>query len=360
MIFLLIQISANCTDIPIKIGTSNPWTEYVKFMPAEIPLPTFWNETERNSLSGTSLKAALEAKLRSLDREFSNLRVATEPIEWCRYWWDADIGRLSLEDWKTVDAIYRSRALDLPGIGHAMVPYIDMANHASGDETVALYETDTNGNAVLLLRDGKNIESGEEITITYGDEKGACEMVFSYGFLEPDLNDDDELSMLCAREIFLDIEISEDDPLKLAKMAAFDAPPGFHLFDRHDSIEWGGLFVWLLCVNEEDGLEFRVLQRTDGEKELKVYWQCEEIHGIQALEQCLEKDPLWDIFKLRAVAIILDRIQDQINRLLDNGDSDIDTIHMWGSSNKAWIASELAAQEKGFLMLASQKYQKQV
>lgn len=64
------------------------------------------------------------------------------------------------------DAMYRSRALEFPGVGDAMVPCIDMANHASGDATAALYETDEDGNAILLLRDGKVINNGGEISIT--------------------------------------------------------------------------------------------------------------------------------------------------------------------------------------------------
>ncbi|KAL8688660.1 MAG: hypothetical protein Q9224_004825, partial [Gallowayella concinna] len=160
--------------------------------------------------AGTSLEAALEAKLRSLDREFAHLRASTVSIGWCKeYWWHAGTNGLSFDDWKQVDAIYRSRALDLPGTGHAMVPYIDMANHASGDETIALYDTDSDGNAVLVLRGGKTLKPNDEVTITYGDEKGACEMLFSYGFIED--------TMTSARELFLDLDIPDDDPLKVAK-----------------------------------------------------------------------------------------------------------------------------------------------
>ena len=74
--------------------------------------------------------------------------------------------KITFDDWMHVDAMYRSRALEFPGVGDAMVPCIDMANHASGDATVALYEIDNDGNGLLLLRDGKEIQRGEEITIT--------------------------------------------------------------------------------------------------------------------------------------------------------------------------------------------------
>lgn len=69
-----------------------------------------------------------------------------------------------------VDAMYRSRALEFPGVGDAMVPCIDMDNHASGDAAAALYEADDDGNALLLLREGKSINQGGEVTITYNSE----------------------------------------------------------------------------------------------------------------------------------------------------------------------------------------------
>ena len=65
-----------------------------------------------------------------------------------------------------VDAMFRSRALEFPGVGDCMVPCVDMANHASGDATAALYETDGNGNGLLLLREGKDIAKDGEVTIT--------------------------------------------------------------------------------------------------------------------------------------------------------------------------------------------------
>jgi hypothetical protein len=83
--------------------------------------------------------------------------------------WCANTGylKVTFDDWMRVDAMYRSRALEFPGVGDAMVPCIDMANHASGDATEALYETDDDGDALLLLREGKNIAPGGEVTITY-------------------------------------------------------------------------------------------------------------------------------------------------------------------------------------------------
>ena len=190
-----------------------------------------------------------------------------------------------------------------------------MANHASGDDTVALYETDRSGNAILYLREGKSIAPGDEVTITYGDNKGACEMLFSYGFLES--------NMTSARELFLDIQIPEDDPLRVAKQKVSQHPPGFRLFllpQGDGEMGWEGPFIWLACVNEEDGLEFKVLQQNDGVKELKVSWQDTDIQNISELQNLLKAESLWDVFHLRALSILQSRIQEQIQKLEYSGD----------------------------------------
>ena len=299
-----------------RIGVSNPFSEYMKFLPLRIALPTFWNDSERALVTGTSLEAALSAKLNSLDREFTFLKEKTSSIDWCqKWWWDTDSGTLTFNDWKNVDAIYRSRALDLPGTRDSvMVPFIDMANHASGDSTIALYETDSDGNAVLILREGKDLAPNGEVTITYGDEKGACEMLFSYGFLP---------SMKSALELFLDLNIPDDDPLKLAKEAVAQSAPGFRLFLHDESTDWESSFVWLSCVNEEDGLEFTVLRKNDGERELQASWKGEEITDLSHLVILLKLERLWDVFLLRAITTLQSRVEQQLLRLEGSKDNAI-------------------------------------
>ncbi|KAK2758139.1 hypothetical protein FQN53_008319, partial [Emmonsiellopsis sp. PD_33] len=337
LIFLLVHITYADPNLSTEhIRVSNAWTEYIKFLPASYPLPTFYTVEERELLHGTSLEPALDTKMASLEKEFDHLREATIEIPWCNHeWWSGDTGRLSFEDWKLVDAMYRSRALEFPGVGHSMVPCVDMSNHAAGDETGALYETDKDGNAVLQLRWGKKLEVGDEVTITYGDEKGASEMIFSYGFLET--------NMSTARQLFLDLDIPTDDPLRPAKKAICDDAPGFRLFTTATSpspanspsslvtkpetvptpppvteTDWEGRFVWWICINEEDGLEFRVAQSTTGQRELKVAWKEEDLDlssGTQPLVDRLRQDPMWEVFQLRAVVSLQERIGSQLSRL---------------------------------------------
>lgn len=80
----------------------------------------------------------------------------------------------------------------------------------------------------------------------YGDDKGACENIFSYGFLED--------TMSSANAMFLNLDIPDDDPLRPAKIHVCNTAPGFLLLEKADHIDWEGDFVWLVVVNEEDGM----------------------------------------------------------------------------------------------------------
>ena len=259
-------------------------------------------------MAGTTLLPAVNAKMKKLKKEFNQVRTLTQSVPWCaKLWWDKEEGLITFDDWMRVDAMYRSRALEFPGMGDVMVPCIDMANHAADDATSALYEVNNRGEALLLLRDGYNVSRGDEVTITYGDKKGACEMIFSYGFLDD--------SRKTAKELFLDLHALEDDPLGQAKAHVSSAAPGVRIFDQGEGAGWDSDFVWLLCVNAEDGLSFRVLQTVDGEGELKAAWKDEDLEDTSKLRELLEADSMWDVFQLRAVSLIRARVENQIRRL---------------------------------------------
>ncbi|MCJ1250822.1 hypothetical protein MMC30_008050 [Trapelia coarctata] len=312
VIFLLIQLTHASPSTTAKTGNATPWTTYIQFLPSTIPLPTFYTPGETALIAGTTLSAALTHKLSKTHEEYAHLRASTLSLPCCAPWWSSP-SPLTLTDYMHADALYRSRAMDLPSTGLALVPVIDMANHASGAATNAHYDTDSNGNAVLILWGGKSPKDGEEIVITYGDDKGACEMLFSYGFIDPNLSD--------ARTMFLDIGIPPDDPLAAAKTAAFDAPPGFRLFiDPASSawetkVAWYGPFVWLQCINEEDGLTIKLAQLRNGDTELKKFWKGREVKDIMALERALAADKMLDVFRLRAYVSMNARINAQIKML---------------------------------------------
>ena len=208
-----------------------------------------------------------------------------------------------------MDAWYRSRCLELPNSGESLVPCLDMANHSL--EANAYYEETHDTGVSLILRPGVKLESGVEVTISYGDLKSDAEMLFSYGFI-------DERST--RNELILNIESSPDDPLGKAKSAAFSAPQIVHIAQIDDKIEWDSPFLFLSLLNEEDGLEFKMQIQNDGSSGAwRVFWQDFDVtDDITTFKSLVAGHELKEIFNLRAVVMLQSRIREQLERLYES------------------------------------------
>ena len=246
----------------------------------------------------------MTSKLLALTHEFDTMREKSSTIEcWDVLLWDS--GAAHLTDWYLVDAWYRSRVLELPRSGESMVPCVDMVNHSN--EANAYYDENAKQEAVLLLRPGCVVSAGDEITISYGESKSAAEMLFSYGFIDP---------KSATEAMTLPLDAMEDDPLARAKLHIFSDQPTVQLRRVDGQVQWESPFAYLMCVNEEDGLEFRVLQGTDGSRQLKMFWQEDDVtNSAKAFETLIEKHPLRQILKLRAVTVVGERLADQLEQL---------------------------------------------
>ncbi|KXT14600.1 hypothetical protein AC579_3680 [Pseudocercospora musae] len=297
--------------------------DFGRTLPCEL-LPIFWSPEELQLLVGTTLAPAVSAKLKSLRREYD---LVCESAARTR-WYSLVEGLLSFEDWKHVDSMFRSRALDF--YGSCMIPGMDLASHAAGDGTIARYDRE-DGRYFLRLIEGKSLEKGQEVTITYGDEKGACEMLFSYGFIDD--------SMDTAETLFLSLSIQDSDPSRAAKLKVADCAPGFKIIDvvgsgtaddesniKHE-IDWKGDFVWLLCAGEEEGLRFELARTLDqDEPELQATFRGIELkHGASDLRRHLAHSDLWPVYRLRAVVILQQRVFDQM-QLLYSTQEDFDAV----------------------------------
>lgn len=249
------------------------------------------------------LQAALEAKLAALNNEFDELREKSSGLAfWNSLFWEKETA--TIQDWILIDALYRSRCLELPRAGDAMVPGLDMANH-SHDPT-AYYEEDDKDDIVLLLRPGVEVTGGEEVSISYG-EKSPAEMLFSYGFIDRDS---------AVHDLTLPLEALPDDPLGKAKLHIFKAPPTLKLSRSDGGLTWRSPFAYLMCLNEEDGLEFRVLQGKDGERELKLFWQDQDVTArADDFEVLIEQHPLCQVFRLRVVTVLHEVVSTQLTHL---------------------------------------------
>lgn len=75
-----------------------------------------------------------------------------------------------------------------------------------------------------------------------------------------------------------------------------------------------------MCINEEDGLSFRVLQATDGTRQLMVVWRGEELDDVGRLEGMLEMSGLWEVYQLRALMLVQERVGVQLGELVRVGE----------------------------------------
>ena len=270
----------------------------------EIPVPTLWRESDRILLQGTSLESALDAKMLALTHEFDEMRERSSDIEcWNAAFWEG--GLIHLKDWFLVDAWYRSRVLELPRSGPSLVPCIDMANHSY--DANAYYEENVKDEVILLLRPGSNIEEGTEITISYGSEKSAAEMLFSYGFIDESLT---------ASSLRLPLDPLPDDPLGRAKTHIFRGPQTLEVKEVAGKMSLASSFAYLMILNEEDGLEFRVLQDKEGGRELKMFWRDDDVTDkSDTFEALISDHELCDVFRLRVNMVLYQRVQEQLDSL---------------------------------------------
>lgn len=348
--FLLVHLVLS-SDNKERAGLPNPWTEYVKLLDDAVPVPTLWEEDERSLLRGTSLEAALNAKMLALTNEFEELRDKSSNIEcWYAAFWENDSVRL--EDWLLVDAWYRSRVLELPRSGPSLVPCIDMVNHST--DANAYYDENIDHDVVLLLRPGADVKEGDEVNISYGSEKPAAEMLFSYGFID---------SHSATRSLRLPLRPLPDDPLGKAKVHAFQGTPAVDIKEVDGKVTCTSSFAYLMILNEEDGLDFRLLQDTDGDRELRTFWQDQDVtERTGSFDELVSDHELFSVFKLRVNMVISQRLDEQLERLSSfppDDDNAMSATDQPSSSNAA-NARTLGLIEKGVLDKAVAVLEEQV
>ena len=306
------------------------FVRYLSFLP--IPeLPTLYSETELSLFDGTTLIPAVRAKIRKLQAEFDSLRKSTKDLEWLHdIWWNSTVSQPQLEailaqlgvskeenhdedeasdcliqfdDWLLLDAMFRSRAMEWPGEGDAMVPAVDFANHTVPAN--AEYKVTSEGNGEIRVNASLTINQNEEVLISYGDHKSALEFLFSYGFW-PEYQ--------FSPSILLSLPDPNEDPLgppKVAIVSNSRSVPGIKIYEDNGLVQWDSEALWLLVINEEDGLGFKVAYGLDNERELHMTWK-DSVIELGGLKKVLEQDPRWDLFQLRATVIVLQQVDVQL------------------------------------------------
>lgn len=176
-----------------------------------------------------------------------------------------------------------------------------MVNHSVPAN--AYYEV-SEDEVALLLNQNESVQAMDEITISYG-HKPAAEFLFSYGFI-------DRHSIKQA--MVLTYEPPDEDPLARAKAAAYGRPGTVTLARTDDgTIQWESPFIHFAVLNEEDGLELRVLEGPNGTRNLHTFWQGEDVtNATDTFEALTEGHERKSVFRLRAVVTVLAVIKNQL------------------------------------------------
>ncbi|GAO14968.1 hypothetical protein UVI_02028040 [Ustilaginoidea virens] len=294
---------------------------------------------------------ALKAKFIRLADEFGQLREKSMGLAfWNALFWKDET--VSLEDWILADAWYRSRCLELPRSGTSMVPGLDMVNHSG--LPAAYYDENTKDEVLLAVRPGTSLAAGEEVTISYGDAKPASEMLFSYGFID---------SANAVYKLSLPLDPLPDDPLAKAKLHVFGESPLVTLSLATEEgkggepglATWYSPFVYLMCLNEEDGLSFQLLQDVSGGRELRLLWQDADVTDrVHDFENLIRGHPLCKVFELRAVSALHQTVEEQLVRA-DRGPSDaeLEALQQAGVLRSERVAAAQTLKEVERKVMAS-------
>jgi hypothetical protein len=284
------------------------WTAYIGLQPSDVPVPTTWSNAELSLLRATSLESAVAAKTAMLNREFATMQAKTSAIP---FWKQIFSDTITLRDWIWLDALFRSRSFELPMLGECMLPCVDLANHSTSNTAYCHQDPET-GNVTLALHDGCSLSPGEEVTISYGKDKPAAEMLFNYGFID---SSSTIQSMVLALDDMLEPQAGVD-PLLEAKLQVYNSAPTLELkVDEKGRCRWSAPFLYLLCVNEQDGLSFRE-EKHEEESSLKMLWRGRDITRRAGMFSIfINSQDIRQVVQFRTVSMVLGMVEKQLGRI---------------------------------------------
>jgi hypothetical protein len=181
--------------------------------------------------------------------------------------------------------------------------------------------------------------------------------------------------MESAETLFLSLAVPDEDPSKGAKMKFAQCAPGFKLIDTCDrhadetsdsgtasgDIDWTGDFIWLLCVGQDDGFNFQLARTVDGPEEVEATFDGEVLSDARDLRRKLSQSSLWDVYRLRAVVVLQQRVYDQL-QVLYSTQEDVERQHDASTVGEAQyhLAMKLRRFEFELLEKAHEDFERQV
>ncbi|KAI8138386.1 hypothetical protein BJV82DRAFT_631327 [Fennellomyces sp. T-0311] len=157
---------------------SSFWKPYIDVLPSLDDIRKtsilFLDDEGSRTLDGTGLSMPLRAKRMFLKQE---LEVVKTAVEW-----------MTFDMWLWANAIFWSRAISVGssntddlGYDTVLLPFFDFANH-SMDPTIRWEPTKDGGIDLVPFPDAVGSLAGNELFLSYGDDKPNQELLYLYGF----------------------------------------------------------------------------------------------------------------------------------------------------------------------------------
>ncbi|KAK9476619.1 hypothetical protein V1514DRAFT_166104 [Lipomyces japonicus] len=289
-------------------GPQAVFAPYFAGLPRIATTPVAWSDEKIARLYGTSIYEAVVAKRTVLAEEFDRFQQVFE---------DSFGEHVRFEEYVVADFIVSSRSMQVlvsetsESVAVGVVPVIDFANHATNTADVTAKYEITNQDVRLELV-SSSIESGQEIKISYGRDRSTGEILFNYGFVEPEPEHD---------SIRTRVVLDDDDVVGKVKERAYGKRALIELgVDDQGRASWECEFTWLLAATEEDGVRVQVAQDVDGTRTVEVVVAgTTAVHAtgadlVRAVRHSLQAQ-MADVYELRRVVIVRNMIDVWLDRL---------------------------------------------
>ncbi|CAJ0636138.1 1162_t:CDS:10 [Entrophospora sp. SA101] len=305
------------------------WKEYVDILPRTLHTPLFYNESLKTCLNGTSLKAAVEAKHKKLEREYALFRpyfnnwtlslqnnnnnnvvvvdsaVTFEHYKWADgIFWSRILSFGSRFEFAPLDQTpYRTELMD----DYHLVPYLDFANHSL--TPCARWELTTEGVELVLtkLDSDEQLLPETEICISYGDKPNS-ELLFIHGFT---------LSDNPCSTISFNLPFYETDELIQAKLLFLQdhgIKPLVTLKRKKGGTElseYSTKAMWLCVLTEDYGL--KVSEPSIDSPTIELIINDKVIENAEMLESVINGMDLLPVIQFRVADLILDNVMNLLS-----------------------------------------------
>ena len=207
----------------VELEGDGMWEPYLAALPTAAELgdvPALWPDDEASGLLAGTQTGRSRAEL------LATWRSDLEAINGRRRLHDPSSPEIPWRQWRYYEALVMSRGSSLPGVGYAVLPFIDLANHDDAPNAKLRVDEADGYCASVSLTAARDLVKGEQVCSSYAGGEGPMDALLSlqaFGWLALG---DDERPLVESCSVDVAMAIRSDDALGEVKLGLLDAAPG--------------------------------------------------------------------------------------------------------------------------------------